>query len=88
MFQAACCLLLPLAQVVYPDVRTKLPNGEAVADHALDEHQELKELLYRLDGMDDPNHAEFDQLMRHISKVGSSRAAVMADHQCVVVPVA
>eukprot|EP00877_Chromochloris_zofingiensis_P011651 jgi/Chrzof1/673/Cz01g24190.t1 len=54
--------------VVYPDVRTKLPNGEAVADHALDEHQELKELLYRLDGMDDPNHAEFDQLMRHISK--------------------
>jgi len=37
-------------QVLYPAVRSKVPGGEELADHAIDEHQEAKELLATLDG--------------------------------------
>ena len=39
-------------QVLYPTVRRSLPDGGALADHALEEHQELKELLAEVDGRD------------------------------------
>jgi hemerythrin superfamily protein len=39
-------------QVLYPTVRRTLPDGAALADHALEEHQEVKELLTKVDGRD------------------------------------
>lgn len=38
-------------QILYPRVRTVLPKGNKLADHAIEEHQEAKELLDRIDGM-------------------------------------
>src|SRR5919202_5431121 len=37
-------------QVFYPALREKLPDGDALADHAIEEHQEAKEILAELDG--------------------------------------
>ncbi|MEY2475838.1 MAG: hypothetical protein QOG87_1153 [Actinomycetota bacterium] len=39
-------------QVLYPMIRRTLPDGDALADHALREHQEVKELLTEVDGKD------------------------------------
>jgi len=36
-------------EVWYPAMSQKLPNGDQVASHSLDEHQQLKETLYWLD---------------------------------------
>lgn len=52
-------------QILYPRVREVLKKGDKLADHAIDEHQEAKELLDRVDGMagDDPELAPLvDQL--------------------------
>jgi hemerythrin superfamily protein len=39
-------------QVLYPAIREKVPGGDELADHAIEEHQEAKELLARIDGSD------------------------------------
>jgi hemerythrin superfamily protein len=39
-------------QVLYPTIRRVLPDGDGIADHALQEHQEVKELLADVDGQD------------------------------------
>jgi hemerythrin-like domain-containing protein len=39
-------------QVVYPIVRTEVPGGQAMADEALADHQQVKETLARLERMD------------------------------------
>jgi hemerythrin superfamily protein len=39
-------------QVLYPTARKVLPDGDELADHALQEHQEVKELLAQVDGKD------------------------------------
>jgi hemerythrin superfamily protein len=46
-------------QILYPRVREAVKKGDELADHALEEHQEAKELLDRIDGMagDDPELA-------------------------------
>ncbi len=36
-------------QVFYPALRKELPDGDALADHAIEEHQEVKEILVQLD---------------------------------------
>lgn len=46
-------------QVFYPGLREKLPEGDALAEHAIDEHQQVKEILVTLgrqgaDGEDTP----------------------------------
>lgn len=38
-------------ELLYPLVRSKIPNGNELADHALEEHQEVKETLARLEKM-------------------------------------
>ncbi len=40
-------------QVLYPAIREKVPGGDQLADHAIEEHQEAKELLAQIDGSDD-----------------------------------
>jgi hemerythrin superfamily protein len=49
--------------VVYPLMKTKLPNGEALVQHALTEHQEVKEMLYKLDKMTVGTDREVDTLL-------------------------
>ena len=39
-------------QVLYPAVRQELPDGDQLADHALEEHQEVKETLANLESLD------------------------------------
>jgi hemerythrin superfamily protein len=39
-------------QVLYPDIARTLPGGETLADHSLDEHEAVEELLASVDGLD------------------------------------
>lgn len=52
-------------QVLYPAIRTEVAGGEELADHAIDEHQRVKELLVRLEQLD-PSDAETDQVLRQL----------------------
>eukprot|EP01114_Cavostelium_apophysatum_P013886 TRINITY_DN3462_c0_g2_i2.p3 TRINITY_DN3462_c0_g2~~TRINITY_DN3462_c0_g2_i2.p3 ORF type:complete len:187 (-),score=61.05 TRINITY_DN3462_c0_g2_i2:24-584(-) len=38
-------------QIVYPEYRSVMPEGNKIADHSLDEHQVVKNLLAELDKM-------------------------------------
>lgn len=49
-------------QYFWPAVRERLPDGGALADQAIAQEQEAKEVLARLDKLDADND-EFDQLM-------------------------
>jgi hemerythrin superfamily protein len=52
-------------QVFYPDVKRRVPGSKRLVDHGLDEHQELKETLARLQRMS-PDSPEFDAVMRKV----------------------
>jgi hemerythrin superfamily protein len=52
-------------QVFYPDVKRRVPGSKRLVDHGLDEHQELKETLARLQRMS-PDAPEFDVVMRKV----------------------
>jgi len=52
-------------QVLYPNARAALPNGERLVKEALKEHQSLKEALATLDKTP-PDSDEFDDLMTEI----------------------
>lgn len=66
-------------EILYPNVRAAVPNGERLVKAALAEHQSLKETLAMLDGCP-PESEEFDQLMtrarddvrRHVKEEESS----------------
>ncbi len=45
-------------EIFYPAIRQKLPDGDALADHAIEEHQEAKEILAELDGKTPENADE------------------------------
>jgi hemerythrin superfamily protein len=49
-------------QFVYPVLRWKVDEGSGLADHAIDEHQEVKRLLADLEKME-PGTAEFSSQM-------------------------
>jgi hemerythrin superfamily protein len=50
-------------QMLYPVVRYKVEGGEEIADHAIEEHQEIKRNLADLEKVD-PNDGEFDARFR------------------------
>lgn len=52
-------------QVLYPAIREEVPGGEGLADHAIDEHQELKEALARLERLE-PGDAETETTLRQL----------------------
>ena len=52
-------------QVLYPAVRKEVPGGDELADHSIEEHQELKELLVSIERAD-PNDPETDQLLTQL----------------------
>ncbi|HET6810162.1 MAG TPA: hemerythrin domain-containing protein [Acidimicrobiales bacterium] len=49
-------------QLVYPVLRLKVDDGSGLADHAIDEHQEVKRLLADLEKLE-PGNAEFSAQM-------------------------
>ncbi len=56
-------------EILYPAIREALPDGDQLADEALQEHQEVKELLTRIDGKDPQSEdarAAFDELTANI----------------------
>jgi hemerythrin superfamily protein len=52
-------------QILYPKVRTDVPNGERLVKEALDEHQSVKKMLAELDKCE-PESEEFDELMTRV----------------------
>ncbi|MGH9049554.1 MAG: hemerythrin domain-containing protein, partial [Acidimicrobiia bacterium] len=52
-------------QVFYPDVKRRVPGSKRLVDHGMDEHQELKETLARLQRTS-PDAPEFDTTMRKV----------------------
>ncbi len=50
---------------LYPAVRQYVPDGDDLADHAEDEHAQVKEMLDRLEGMD-PDSREADELLQEL----------------------
>ena len=52
-------------QILYPGIRSVLPDGDSLADEAIDEHKEVKELLADLDRMD-PSDSDFDTKVRRV----------------------
>ena len=54
-------------QVVYPRIRQVVGRGDSMVSHALDEHQEAKELLAKLERTS-PESDEFDGLVTQLRK--------------------
>lgn len=52
-------------QVLYPAIREEVSGGGDLADHAIDEHQEVKEALTRLEQLD-PDDAETGTVLRQL----------------------
>ncbi len=48
-------------QILYPAIRTALPDGETLVQEAIDEHQQVKETLAAIERADDPTGR--DQLL-------------------------
>lgn len=56
-------------ELFYPAVRKQIPDCEGLVDHGIDEHQEVKELLAKLDGMIDKAHTkDFAGRMERLEK--------------------
>src|SRR5438270_11842509 len=54
-------------QFVYPLMRAKLDDGGKKADHAIEEHQEVKRLLADIEKLD-PDNADFDKKMAKVTE--------------------
>ena len=74
-------------ELLYPLIRVKVPNGDQLADHALDEHQEVKETLARLEKMSLDNldfEGEFRSLMTtikdHVNEEESQLFPLLIEH--------
>jgi hemerythrin-like domain-containing protein len=52
-------------QVLYPVVRREVPDGEQLADHSIEEHQEVKETLARLEDLG-PGSPEAGDLLQNL----------------------
>jgi hemerythrin superfamily protein len=69
-------------EILYPTVREALPEGDPMAEEALGEHQEVKEVLADLDRMD-PAEPTFDSKVR--SLIGDVRHHV-AEEEAEMLP--
>lgn len=50
---------------LYPAIREHVPDGDDLADHAEEEHAQVREMLEQLEGMD-PNSSEADELLQEL----------------------
>jgi hemerythrin-like domain-containing protein len=55
--------------VLYPALRQALPDGDQLADHSLDEHQQVREMLAQVDGEDVAEAGVFATLTKCIQAV-------------------
>lgn len=62
-------------EVVYPAIEATLAGGDALATRARDEHQEMKELLARIDKVD-ADERESTDLLRRLQTVVQAHVAV------------
>ena len=51
-------------EIVYPVLRTEVPDGEGMASHAEDEHKEARQLVGRIRQTDDADH--LDELVQDL----------------------
>ncbi len=58
-------------QVLYPSIREKVPGGDEMADHAIEEHQQAKELLAGIDGSEADSTERRSLLARLMMEVRS-----------------
>lgn len=61
-------------QAVYPAMRATLPDGDAAVDHAIEEHQKVKEVLADLDGAD-PDDEEVATKVHNLAREVTSHVA-------------
>lgn len=54
-------------ELLYPFIRDEVPGGDKLADEGLHEHQQVKELLVDLEGLE-PHDARFDQKVASLIK--------------------
>jgi len=74
--------------LVYPLLKMhNTPNGQAIHDHSLSEHQQVRELLYKLDqtSLDDPTHDEkFSAAIKandhHVAEEESTTLPLLSRH--------
>lgn len=52
-------------QAVYPVMRACLPDGDAMVEHAIEEHQRVEEMLAEVDGKD-PDDPQIDAMVREM----------------------
>jgi len=54
--------------VLYPVIRERVPGGAEMIDHALEEHQEVKEILVQLDRAAGKDNADVTLLVQRLKK--------------------
>lgn len=52
-------------QFMYPAARSRLPEGDRIVDHELEEHAEAEEVMKDLEGLG-PEHPHFEQLVKQL----------------------
>lgn len=70
---------------VYPRMESIFPNGKQIADHSREEHQELKNLLYKIDKMsiEDPGlNGCLKDLMDHFEGLFIEKASDSLKSPC------
>ena len=45
-------------EIVYPPLRSDVPDGQGMAEHAEEEHKEARQLIGRIRQTEDPDHLE------------------------------
>jgi hemerythrin superfamily protein len=53
-------------QFMYPAARSRLPGGDEIVDHELEEHAEAEEVMKRLEGLE-PDDPEFEPLVKQLT---------------------
>ena len=65
-------------QYFWPAVRDRVPGGDRLADHAVEQEQGAKHVLAQLDGMS-ADHAEFEELIAKVIDDGREHIAYEQD---------
>jgi hemerythrin superfamily protein len=67
-------------EIFYPAVRAAVPDGEGLVEHSLEEHQEVKDLLAELDGMDPGDRAFHPKVEKVIADVSEHVEEEESEH--------
>lgn len=74
-------------QVLYPGIRDHVPNGDKLADHALEEHSEVRDLLTQVDEKDPADESVFatftkilESVQHHVEEEEASLFPKLREH--------